>query len=29
MAAGLTDKLMNWEDLVEVIDAFEPVQNSN
>jgi hypothetical protein len=29
MAAGLTDKLMTWEDLVDIIDAFEPVQISN
>jgi hypothetical protein len=29
MAAGLTGKLMSWEDLVGFIDAFEPVQNSN
>jgi IS1 family transposase len=29
MAAGLTGTLMNWEDLVDIIDAFEPVQISN
>jgi hypothetical protein len=28
MAAGITDKPMEWEDLVG-IDAFEPVHNSN
>ena len=29
MAAGLTDTLLNWEDLVGIIDAFQPVQNAN
>jgi hypothetical protein len=30
MAAGITDKLMDWSDLVKMIDAYEPAeQNSN
>ena len=29
MAVGLTDKLMEWEDFVGIIDAAEVVQNSN
>ena len=29
MAAGLTDKLMDWEDLVAFIDAYRPEENSN
>ncbi len=29
MAAGLTDKLMEWEELVAIIDAAPAVQNSN
>jgi hypothetical protein len=30
MAAGLTDKLMDWTDLVRMIDTYEPAgENSN
>jgi IS1 family transposase len=29
MAAGLTDKLLDWTDLIQMIDAYEPQQNSN
>ena len=29
MAAGLTDKLMDWEGLVAVIDGYSPEENSN
>jgi hypothetical protein len=28
MAAGITDKLLDWGDLVKMIDAYEPPENS-
>jgi hypothetical protein len=29
MAAGITDKLLDWTDLVKMIDAYEAEKKSN